>query len=833
MSVPSPRLAPIEIVLPIEGMTCASCVNRIERFLNKTHGVVEASVNLATERATVRVLPGVAGRTELVGAVEAAGYDVRPDAPESAALELDPDEPIRRQERRQLLTHSLVSILVAGILMVVMFLPQTAVAMTTLNWLALLPATFVQFWAGRRFYVAAIRAARHGTTNMDTLVAVGTTAAWGYSVFVTLFPGVIQQAGLEPQTYFDSSTIIIGLVLLGRWLEARARDQTTGAIRRLIGLQPLTAVRIEGGLDVEVSLAAVRLGDLLRVRPGDRIPVDGVVVEGASAIDQSMLTGESLPIEKAAGDEVIGATANTSGTFIMRATRVGRDTVLASIVDLVERAQGSKAPVQRLVDRVSEVFIPAVLIVAALTFVIWFVVGPEPRVTLALTAFIAVLVIACPCAMGLATPTAIMVGTGRAAEAGILIRNAAALELAAKVDVVVFDKTGTLTRGRPSVEQVIIEPGLDQTEVVDLAASLERGSEHPLGATIVAFGHLSEIGFRSVEDFKAEAGHGVSGNVDGRHVLVGTRKFLEVSGVVMTSPSADGGRSSEGDAHTEVFVAIDGHLAATFLVSDPVRTESAEAVGELSANGIEVWLVSGDAPQVVRTIGRALGIADDHLRGGVLPADKAAIIDEIRSNGHVVAMVGDGINDAPALAAADLGIAIGSGTDVAIEASDLTLLGGDPRLVLSALTVSRRTTSIIRQNLAWAFGYNVVLIPVAMGLLFPFFGILLNPALAAGAMALSSVSVVTNSLRLRNVQLRTKSVKRIGRTNMDRHENGAIDSSEIDPVCGMSVVRESARDKGLFSRHDEVDYFFCGKGCKLDFEEDRGQYLDPDYVPTM
>ena len=748
------RLPSLEIILPIEGMTCASCVNRIERFLKKTDGVVEANVNLATERATVVVNPGVAGRTELVAAVEAAGYDVRADAPHSDALEADPDEPARALERRELLIEAVASIVVAGILMVAMFLPQTQIPMATLNWLALVPATFIQFWAGRRFYVSALRAARHGTTNMDTLVAVGTTAAWSYSVFVTVFPEVIHQAGLHPETYFDSSTIIIGLVLLGRWLELRARDQTTGSIRRLIGLQPLTARRIDGGLELEVPLADVRAGDLLRVRPGDKVPVDGIVVEGASTIDESMLTGESLPVEKAAGDQVFGATVNASGTVIMRATKVGRDTVLASIVELVQRAQGSKAPIQRAVDRISEVFVPFVLVAASVTFVIWFLAGPDPRLTLALTAFIAVVVIACPCAMGLATPTAIIVGTGRAAEAGILIRNAAALELAAKVNAVVFDKTGTLTHGRPSVERVVVEPGFEMTEVVDLAASLERGSEHPLGAAIVAFGHLSELGFRSVEAFEARAGRGVSGRADGREVLVGTGRFLEEAGIDLSSQGSEDSDSQRDKATTKVVVAIDGRVAATFHISDSIRPESVEAVRDLTANGIEVWLVSGDAPEAVRHIARSVGIPESRTRAGVLPAEKAAIIDEMRSGGRIVAMVGDGINDAPALAAADLGVAIGTGTDVAIEASDLTLVGGDPRLVLSALALARRTTTIIRQNLVWAFGYNVVLIPVAMGLLYPSFGILLSPALAAGAMALSSVSVVTNSLRLRRLQLR-------------------------------------------------------------------------------
>jgi Cu+-exporting ATPase len=744
MNTASPTPTPIRIVLPIEGMTCASCVNRIERFLNKTDGVLEASVNLATERATVTVNPGLAGRAELVSAVEAAGYDVRAESAPSTVLEPDPDEALRGQERRQLLTQALVSIAVAAGLMVVLFWPQAVVPMTSLNWLAVLPATFIQAWAGRRFYVAALRAARHGTTNMDTLVVVGTTAAWAYSAFVTVFPDVVHQAGLEPQTYFDSSAIIIGLVLLGRWLEARAKDQTTGAIRRLIGLQPATARRLEDGREVDVPLAAVQAGDLLRVRPGEKVPVDGIVVEGQTAVDESMLTGEPLPVEKQAGDEVIGATLNTSGSVVIRATRVGRETVLASIVDLVQRAQGSKAPIQRLADRISEVFVPFVLIVAGLTFVIWFLAGPEPRITLGLTAFIAVVVIACPCAMGLATPTAIMVGTGRAAEAGILIRNAAALERATRVNTVIFDKTGTLTRGRPTVERLVVQPGFDEHEVIDLAASAERGSEHPLAAAIVAHGHLQEAGFLPIDNFESFSGRGVGASVGGREIIVGSPRLLTERGVQL-APETPG----EPDGST-ILVAIDGRQAAGFVISDPIRSDAAAAVGQLQAAGIEVWLVSGDSPTAVATVAGLVGIPASHVRAGVLPADKARIVGEVQATGRVVAMVGDGINDAPALAQADLGVAIGTGSDVAIEASDLTLVGGSPRLVLAALTLSRRTTGIIRQNLFWAFAYNVVLIPVAMGALYPAFGILLNPAFAAGAMALSSVSVVTNSLRLRN-----------------------------------------------------------------------------------
>ena len=443
------------------------------------------------------------------------------------------DDAARAAERRDLLRKASVSLAVAALIMAAMFWPQAAVPMTTVNWLVLLPATAIQFWAGRGFYVAALRAARHGTTTMDTLVAAGTTAAWTFSVFVTLFPSAMVQAGLEPQTYFDSSTVIVGLVLLGRWLEARAKGQTSDAIRRLIGLQPRTARRLQDGQEVDVLLEVVRVGDLLRVRPGERVPVDGVVVEGASAVDESMLTGEAAPVDKTPGDPVIGATLNASGTLVMRATRVGRDTVLASIVDLVERAQGTKAPIQRLADRVSEIFVPLVLVIAVGTFVAWLVFGPEPHVTLALTAFISVVVIACPCAMGLATPTAIMVGTGRAAEAGILFRSAEALEAIGRTDTVVFDKTGTLTLGRPTVESVVAAAGWSERDVLDLAASAERGSEHPLAAAIIARAHLDELGFQPVEAFSASPGYGVEATVGGRRVLVGSTRLMAEHGVDM------------------------------------------------------------------------------------------------------------------------------------------------------------------------------------------------------------------------------------------------------------------------------------------------------------
>ena len=751
------------IELPVEGMTCASCVNRIERFLKRTPGVEEAVVNLATEVATIRYLPDTVGRTELVGAIESAGYDVRATSPAADGHDqallgaLDPsaeESALRAHEARDLLVRSVVSIGVALGIMVLM-LAGRAMPMEQLNLLALVPATFVQLWAGGRFYRAAWRAARHGAANMDTLIAVGTTAAWGYSTVITLAPQLVLAAGLEPAGYFDSSTLIIGFVLLGRWLEARAKGNASGAIRRLLALEPPVARRIEGDRELDVPLGAVEAGDVLRVRPGDRVPVDGIVVSGASSVDRSMLTGEPMPVEIGTGDEVFGGTMNAGGSFLMRATRVGRDTALARIVELVRQAQGSKAPIQRLADRVSEVFVPLVLVAAALTFVAWFVFGPEPKLTLALTAFTAVLIIACPCAMGLATPTAIMVGTGRGAEAGVLVRGGEALETAGRVDVVVFDKTGTLTDGAPTVARVAAVAGFDEATILDLAASVEVGSEHPLGEAIAAHARERGLGSRPVDGFLATPGRGVEGrvNADGteRAVLVGTTAFLRDRGVETAGLEGDAAAAPVGA--TTVLVAIDGRPAGAISLADSVKPEARAAVDELAREGIQSWLLTGDARATALAVATAVGIPAERVIAEVLPEDKAAEVERLRAGGRVVAMVGDGINDAPALAGADVGIAIGTGADVAIEAADVTLIGGDPRGVGRAIRLSRSTMRVVRENLAWAFGYNVVLIPVAMGVLFPAFGLLLNPALAAGAMALSSVSVVVNSLRLRAIRI--------------------------------------------------------------------------------
>jgi Cu+-exporting ATPase len=743
MSTPTTSIAPAELSVPVIGMTCASCVNRIERYLSRAEGVSDANVNLATERATVRFDPAVIDRTGIVAAIEAAGYDVGRESAGDAAADVDSAELERATERRELLFQAIASLVIGGVMMAIMFWPGgTPWPVADVNRWFLIPATIVQFVFGRRFLVAAARGARHGEANMNTLVAIGTLAAYTYSVFVTLLPETVMAAGLGHETYFDSAALIIGLILLGRWLEARAKGQAAGAVRGLLELRPPTARVLRPGGERDVPVSQVVAGDLLRVRPGDRIPVDGVVIDGASAVDESMLTGEPIPVEKGAGDGVIGATLNTSGSFVMRAERVGPDTTLAQIVSLVERAQGSKAPIQRMADRVTGWFVPAVLAIAALTFAIWLVFGPSPSLPFALSTAIAVLIIACPCAMGLATPTAIMVGTGKGAENGILIRDGAALEDAQRVTAVVLDKTGTITVGRPAVTVLRPAPGISEAELLRLAASAERGSEHPLAEAIVR--HAAEGGIATADAaaFEATAGRGVRATVDAATILVGTPAYLAEHGV------------GTGDGHdlgtaTGVWVARDGHPIGVIGLADTVKPGAAEAIRRLARAGVGVWMLTGDRRQTALAIGAEVGIGSERIVAEVLPADKAAAVTRLQAGGATVAMVGDGINDAPALAQADLGIAIGTGADVAIQASDVTLLGDDLGAVPSAVSLSRATMRTIRQNLGWAFGYNVLLIPVAAGLLYPLAGLLLTPALAAGAMALSSVSVVLNSLRLR------------------------------------------------------------------------------------
>lgn len=747
-----------ELSLPIEGMTCASCVRRVERALAGVPGVESVDVNLATEMASVRFLAGSVTRSDLSAAVEAAGYSV---AQTDAASDLETLESEREaakaRELRTIGIKALVSLAISAVLMLLMYWPERLLGappfddMQDMNKLMFVLATPVQLWAGWQFYKTGLAAARHRSANMSTLVALGTSAAYLYSVFATFWPERLMHDHKMPEVYFETATMIIGLVLVGRWLEARARLQTGAAIKSLMGLAPKSAHVLREGVEIEIPVEDLQRGDLVRVRPGERVPTDGVIVEGASALDESMLTGESIPVEKAVGDQVIGATSNTTGSFVFRATNVGKDTALAQIVKLVSDAQGSKAPIQRLADTISAYFVPIVLALAAVTFGIWVIFGPEPKTTFALVSAIAVLIIACPCAMGLATPTAIMVGTGRAAQLGVLIKNAEALEQAHKIDTVLLDKTGTITRGKPSLTDIVVADGFDRTGALRLAAAAEVGSEHPIAQAVVAAARAENLALPSVDSFQAVSGHGVEAHIDGQQILLGNAALLEREHIDSALLQGEQNRLS-ANGKTAMFLAVDGRVAAVLGVADTVKSESRDAIRQMEALGLQVWMVTGDSRATAEAIGSEVGIPADRILAETRPDQKAERVSSLQQAGRSVAMVGDGINDAPALAQADLGVAIGTGADIAMEASDVTLVGGDLHGVSTAVALSRRTMRTIRQNLFWAFGYNVLLIPVAMGVLYPFTGHLLNPALAAGAMAISSVSVVTNSLRLRSFQ---------------------------------------------------------------------------------
>ncbi|MDQ7857414.1 MAG: heavy metal translocating P-type ATPase [Armatimonadota bacterium] len=730
----------------VGGMSCASCVEAVERALRRTDGVLAASVNLATERATVDYIPGATTVEVLRRAVREAGYE--PLAAEDTAAD-------REAERRgRELTALRVRLVAAAALSLPILwgsLPHMGLQVWAPSFLhhwvvQFLLATPVQFWAGWRFYRGMWAALRHRTADMNTLIAVGTSAAYGYSAAATFAPQWFTGGGLEPAVYYETAAIIIVFILLGRYLEALAKGRTSEAIRRLMGLRPRTAHVVRGGVEREVPVDEVVPGDLVVVRPGERIAVDGVVLDGASAVDESMITGESLPVDKAAGAEVIGGTINRTGTFRFRATRVGAETTLAQIIRLVEEAQGSKAPIQRLADRVAAYFVPAVIGVALVTGAVWLAFGPHPALTYALLNFVAVLIIACPCALGLATPTAIMVGTGRGAEAGILIRGGEALEIAHRLTAVVLDKTGTLTRGAPRVTDVVTADGVDAVELLRLVASAERRSEHPIGEAVVAHARGAGAALADVEQFRATPGGGIDAVVEGRRVLVGTSSLLAAAGIALDGLAAQADALAAG-GKTPMIAAVDGRIAGVIAVADTLKPGSREVVAALRRMGLKVIMLTGDNRRTAEAVAREVGV--DQVLAEIQPEDKAAHVEALRQRGEVVAMVGDGINDAPALARADLGIAIGAGTDVAIESADVVLIGDDLRGVLTAIALSRRTMRTIRQNLFWAFAYNVALIPVAAGALYPFAGILLSPVLAALAMAASSVTVVTNSLRLR------------------------------------------------------------------------------------
>lgn len=731
----------------VGGMTCAACVRRVENALKELEGVTEVSVNLASGKATVTHASELVEITAIENALKEAGYDFlglvdsrREDAAgEARELEL-------RNLKRKVAVGLVLSIFVFMGSMQSWFPFLDSVPRRVVLYIVFALTTPVVFWVGSHFIRGALNAARHHTSDMNTLVSVGALSAYLYSSVATFFPHFFAPRGTFPHVYFDGAAMIITLVLLGKYLEAKARGKTSEAIKRLVNMQPRMARVIRNGQEIDIPADEVKEGDLIRVRPGEKIPTDGVVVSGKSSVDESMLTGESMPVGKGEGDEIFGATINGSGTLVFRATRVGSETALAQIIRLVEEAQGSKAPIQRVADRVASVFVPVVLSVAVITFVVWNFLVPNPLFSRALLNFVSVLVIACPCAMGLATPTAIMVGTGLGAESGILIKSGESLEKACRITTVVFDKTGTLTMGKPQVTDILPAADKSPDEILRFAASLESVSEHPLAEAIVKEARGKNLELSEVKHFESTPGIGVAGVIGSRKVFLGSTRLLE-------SKDIDPGNMLQkiekltGQGKTCVVLVEDSRLSGVIALQDKPRESARDAISALEKMRLKVVLLTGDNKHTGDAIGRALGIK--HVFAELMPEDKLVKIDMLRGNGETVAMVGDGINDAPALTKADIGMAIGAGTDVAIEASDITLIQDDLRLVPRAIRLSSETMKTIKQNLFWAFFYNSLGIPIAAGVLYPLWGILLNPVFAAAAMAMSSVSVVSNSLRLR------------------------------------------------------------------------------------
>jgi len=739
---------PQNIDIEVEGMTCASCVGRVERALKAVPGVAEASVNLATERAHVS---GTASAAELIRAIEAVGYDARlaltagSGATEAAA---------RKEEEAAGLKRDLIlaAILTAPVFVVEMgahlFRPLHMLVMQTIgqqaSWLIQAAlTTAVMAGPGLQFYRKGLPTLAKGAPDMNSLVAVGTLAAYGYSLVATFAPGLLPAGTVN--VYYEAAAVIVALILFGRWMEARAKGRTSQAIQHLVGLQPRTARVRRGEMVQEIAVAELRVGDEIELRPGERVPTDGVVSEGASWVDESMITGEPLPVEKTAGSAVTGGTVNQTGALSFHATAVGQATMLAQIIRMVEDAQGGKLPIQTLVDRVTQWFVPAVMTLAALTFAAWLIFGPSPALSFALVNAVAVLIIACPCAMGLATPTSIMVGTGRGAELGILFRRGEALQSLQEVRVVAFDKTGTLTEGRPRLTDLSLAPGFDRTAVLAAIAAVEAKSEHPIARALVAAAEAEGLTLPQISDFVSHTGHGVSAQIEGGQIAVGADRFMRSLGLDAGAFAAEATALAEA-GKTPLYAALGGKVAAVLAVADPIKETTPQAISALHALGLKVAMITGDNARTAKAIAAQLGI--DEVVAEVLPEGKVQTIERLKGNGKL-AFVGDGINDAPALAAADVGIAVGTGTDIAIEAAEVVLMSGRLTAVPAAIALSRATMANIRQNLFWAFAYNTALIPLAAGVLWPAFGLLLSPVVAAGAMAMSSVFVLGNALRLK------------------------------------------------------------------------------------
>lgn len=731
-----------KVTLHVKGMHCASCVAKIENYVKDVRGVSSVSANFATEKVTVEYNPKEARLPDIEKAIRDIGYEP-----------IDVPEDKERDAREKEISTLKTKLVVGAVLSALVFLGSLRVWVPEIlgNHILLLALTTpVQFWVGLQFYRGAWTALKNRTTDMNTLIAVGTSAAYFYSAAVALFPGFFISQGIAPAVYFDTAAIITTLIILGRFLEAIAKGRTSEAIKKLMGLQPKTARVIRKGKELEIPIEEVRVGDFVVIKPGERIPVDGVVVEGHSYVDEKVVTGESIPVVKKKGDELIGATINKSGLLKFRATRVGKDTVLAQIIRIVEEAQGSKAPIQRLADRVAGYFVPAVIIIAVAAFLAWYFLAASPFV-FALVIFISILIVACPCALGLATPTAIMVGTGKGAENGILIKGGEALETAHRLSTVVFDKTGTLTKGEPEVTDIVPAQERGKNDVLKLAAIAEKGSEHPIGEAITNAAKKRKLRFGEGSKYQTVAGKGIRCSYGGKQILVGNRAFIKENGVDAASVESEIQRL-ENEAKTAVITAHGKEIAGVIAVADTLKEQSKKAVSKLRSTGKDVVMITGDNERTAAAIARQLSI--DRVLAQVMPGDKAKEVKKLQEEGRVVAMVGDGINDAPALAQADVGIAIGSGTDIAMETGDIVLIKDDLRDVVGSIDLSGYTMKKIKQNLFWAFVYNAAGIPIAAGILYPFTGFLLSPVIAAAAMAFSSVSVVSNSLLMKGYKLR-------------------------------------------------------------------------------
>ncbi len=750
-------MAEQQTTIAVGGMTCAACSARVERSLNKLPGVAEASVNLATERAAIRYDGAQVDADALRLAITDAGYEVIEACTVDAEREAREEE--RRAMKRRLTTAALLTLPIVLLDMGPMLAPggmewiDSVIPMQTLWFVFFALGTAVQFGPGRRFYTTGWAAVRHGSPDMNTLVALGTSAAYGYSVVATFLPRVLPDGAVH--VYYEAAAVVVTLILLGKYLEAVAKGRTSDAIRSLMALRPPTARLVRDGVETVVGVEQVVIGDVVRVRPGEAIAVDGVVVEGTTYVDESLVTGEPVAVAKAQSDQVTGGTTNQSGSILVEVTRVGEDTTLAQIVRLVEDAQASRPAIQALADKVVAVFVPVVLMLAAITFVVWLAVGPDPAVTYALVAAVSVLIIACPCAMGLATPVSVMVGTGKAAQMGVLFRRGDALQTLSEVDIVALDKTGTLTEGRPTLTDLIAadDSALSEDRLLALIAAVEGPSEHPVARALVDAANKRALDVSTVTNFESVAGMGVRGAVDGQRVAVGADRFMASAGVDVSPFARDAARLGD-EAKTPLYAAVDGGLAAILAVADPIKPTSRAAIDALHRQGLRVAMITGDNERTARAVARQLGIDDVYAQ--VLPSGKAETVVEMQRSGRV-AFVGDGINDAPALAQAGVGLAIGTGTDVAVESADVVLMSGDLRALVDARALAGATLTNIRQNLFWAFAYNVVLIPVAAGALYPVWGVLLSPVWGAAAMGLSSLFVLSNALRLRRFHPRGNS----------------------------------------------------------------------------